>query len=190
MQPMNPAGDPRSYHRWSVWRPMDALGFAENVSEWKWTDDSTDALISNVHDALVKCGPRLVHFDHFFIGCVASADYWFADYPELKRTTQPSTIGGPLGESGFCSTAGVTAALHFAMDIFQNGWWDLAFFLAAFKKFRDSPTIWCLCAFSSMLFHFYVPFYVKKEKIYNFMCLLEFECIKRLKAHSQAIPEN
>ena len=102
MRPMNPPGDPRSYHRWSVWRPMDSLGFAENVSEWKWTDDSTNALISNVHCALVKRGPRLVHFDHFLIGCMVSADYWLADYPELRRSTQPSTIGCPLGKPGFC----------------------------------------------------------------------------------------
>ena len=33
-----------------------------------------------------------------------------------------------------------------------------------------------------------MPFYVKKKKIDNFMCLLEFECAKRLKAHSRAIP--
>ena len=33
-----------------------------------------------------------------------------------------------------------------------------------------------------------MPFYVKLEKIDNFMCLLEFECAKRLRAHSQAIP--
>ena len=26
------------------------------------------------------------------IGCMVSADYWLADYPELRRTTQPSTI--------------------------------------------------------------------------------------------------
>ena len=57
IRPMNPPGDPRSYHRWSVWRPMDSLGFSENVLEWKWRDDSTDALISNVHCALVKFGP-------------------------------------------------------------------------------------------------------------------------------------
>ena len=38
----------------------------------------------------------------FFIGCMVSADYWLADYPELRRTTQPSTIGGPLGKPGFC----------------------------------------------------------------------------------------
>ena len=35
-----------------------------------------------------------------------------------------------------------------------------------------------------------MPFYVKKKKIDNFMCLLEFECAKRLKAHSRAIPVN
>ena len=63
---MNPPGDPRSYHKWSVWWPMDSLRFAENVSEWKWTDDSTDALISIFHWSLVKCRPRLVHFDHFY----------------------------------------------------------------------------------------------------------------------------
>ena len=53
---------------------------------------------------------------------------------------------------------------------------------------RDSPTVWPLCAFFFILLQFYVPFYVKKKKIDNFMCLLEFECAKRLKAHSRAIP--
>ena len=65
MRPMNPPGDPRSFHRWSVWRPMDSLGFAENVSQWNWTDHSTDALISNIHGASVKCGPRFVHWTIF-----------------------------------------------------------------------------------------------------------------------------
>ena len=27
MRPMNPPGDPRSYHRWSFWWPMDSLRF-------------------------------------------------------------------------------------------------------------------------------------------------------------------
>ena len=53
---------------------------------------------------------------------------------------------------------------------------------------RDSPTMWPLCALFFILLQFYVPFYVKKEKIDNLMCLLEFECAKRLKAHSRAIP--
>ena len=54
---------------------------------------------------------------------------------------------------------------------------------------RDSPTVWCLCALFPTLPQFYVPLYVKKKKNDNFMCLLEFQCVKRLKAHSQAIPE-
>ena len=54
---------------------------------------------------------------------------------------------------------------------------------------RDSPTVWCLCAFFAVLSQCYVPFYVKNRKLDNFICLLEFECAKRLKAHSQAIPE-
>ena len=46
MRPMNPTGAPRSYHGWSVWWPMNSLCFAKNISEEKWTDNSTDALIS------------------------------------------------------------------------------------------------------------------------------------------------
>ena len=46
MWPMNPLGDSRSYHGWSVWRPMNSLGFAKNISEWKLTEASSDALIS------------------------------------------------------------------------------------------------------------------------------------------------
>ena len=65
MRPMNPPGDPRSYHRWSVWRPMDALGFSENVLEWKCRGDSTDALISNLHCSLVKCRLHLVVLNIF-----------------------------------------------------------------------------------------------------------------------------
>ena len=30
------------------------------------------------------------------------ADYWLTDQPELRRTTQPSTMGGPLCDPGFC----------------------------------------------------------------------------------------
>ena len=37
MRPTNRPGDPRSHHRWSIWWPMNSLGFAENNSEWNWT---------------------------------------------------------------------------------------------------------------------------------------------------------
>ena len=33
---------------------------------------------------------------------------------------------------------------------------------------RDSPTLWCLCAFFSILSQFYVPSYVKKRKMDNY----------------------
>ena len=45
----------------------------------------------------------------------------------------------------------------------------------------------CLIA-QMILLQFYVPFYVKKKKKYNCMCLPKFECAKRLRAHRQAIP--
>ena len=59
--------------------------------------------------------------------------------------------------------------------------------LVRWHLYIESGT-WCLCAFFSILSQFYVPFYMKKRKLDNFMCLLAFECAKRLKAHSQAIP--
>ena len=97
MRPMNQRGDPRSYHRWSVWRPMDSLGFAEKCFGTKLerrfhrcTDIKCPLCLSKV---LTPFGP----FWPFLIGCMVSADYWLADYPELRQTTQPSTIGGPLG---------------------------------------------------------------------------------------------
>ena len=57
------------------------------------------------------------------------------------------------------------------------------------SSFRDSLTIWYLCALFPILLQFYAPFNVKREKMDNFMCLLEFICTKRLKVHSQAIPD-
>ena len=82
MRPINPPGDPRSYHRGSLWRPIDSLGFMKMF--WKnesvcvcvcvgggggggGGDDSIDALISNVHCASVKCGPCLVHLTIFWL---------------------------------------------------------------------------------------------------------------------------
>ena len=54
---------------------------------------------------------------------------------------------------------------------------------------RVSSIFSCLCAFFYILPPFYVPFCVRKKKMHNFMCLLEFECAKTLKAHiGQAIP--
>ena len=144
MRPMNPQGDPRSYHSWSVWGPIDYLGFCRKCFVMKverrfhrCTDIKCPLCLSKslmnpfqlhpnpysgpillivmaflglaaqmnhyfckqlaffliLRDFIWKLTLR-VHFDHFFIGCMVSADYWL--------TTQPSTIGGPLGEPGFC----------------------------------------------------------------------------------------
>ena len=39
-----------------------------------------------------------------------------------------------------------------------------------------------------MLPQIYAPFYVKNKRMDNFVWLLEFECTKKLRVHSQAIP--
>ena len=33
---------------------------------------------------------------------MVSANYWVRCHPELRQTTQPSTMGGPLGDPGLC----------------------------------------------------------------------------------------
>ena len=135
MGPMNPMGDPRSYLGWSVWRPMHSLCFAKNISEENWTDNSVDALISYpwfstrlqylrcvavLHETIgmsvctcvwIRREYRLARFDKFF--------NWFyglsislTDHPELRRTTQRSIMGGPLGDPGFCFFRS-TVNIHF-----------------------------------------------------------------------------
>ena len=65
-----------------MWRPMDSLGFARKF--WNESGETIpDALISNVHCAFVKCGPRLVHFDHFF--------YWLHGLSRLLIGGLPRT---------------------------------------------------------------------------------------------------
>ena len=76
---------------------------------------------------LIKMGIPFGPFWPFLIGCMVSADYWLTDYPELRRTTQPSTIGSPLGEPGFCifgstawwNTHKITRILHFEGHFFK-----------------------------------------------------------------------
>ena len=60
---------------------------------------------------LIKMQIPFDPFWPFLIGCMVSADYWLTDYPELRRTTQPSTTGSPLGKPGFCIFCS-TAEVH------------------------------------------------------------------------------
>ena len=94
MRPMNPQGDPRSYHSWSVWRPMDYLGFCRKCFVMKVERRFHRCTDIKCPLCLSKMQHSLVHFDHFLLVAWSTADYWL--------TTQPSTIGGPLGEPGFC----------------------------------------------------------------------------------------
>ena len=76
------------------------------MNRWRRYDNKSWTVYCIIFDSYIFSAAEirsiLVHFEHFFIGCMVSADYWLADYPELRRTTQPSTIGGPLGEPRFC----------------------------------------------------------------------------------------
>ena len=57
---------------------------------------------------------------------MVSADYWLADYPEMRRTTQPSTKGGLLGEPGFCifCSTGETAETVYRLCVKPFGIWN------------------------------------------------------------------
>ena len=138
MRPMNPTGDPRSYHGWSVWQPMHSLCFAKNISEEKWTDNSLISYpwfitrlqsIANAPEILqscmkplvclcvfvwIKCEYRLAHFDQFFNWFYGlSIHVLLTDHPELRRTTQPSIMGGPLGDPGFCFFRSTVSLCHY-----------------------------------------------------------------------------
>ena len=89
MRPMNPRDYPRSYHS------LVTNGFFRFCSKCFGMK-----VVRRFHRCTnIKCplclsklptpfGP----FYHFFIGCMVSADHWLADYPELRRTTQPSVV--------------------------------------------------------------------------------------------------
>ena len=47
------------------------------------------------------------------------ADYWLTDHPELRRTTQASTMGGPLGEPGFCIFRSTGNSAVFSHSLFK-----------------------------------------------------------------------
>ena len=161
MRPMNPPGYPRSYRRWSIWRPVDSLGFAEDVLEWKRRDDDRCADIKCplcLSKMRILFGP----FWPFFIVCMVSANYWLADYPEMRQTNQPSTIGGPLGEPGFCifcSTAGFTNENHPIDGNGSPGFWfrSLVKSMCCYHDWRLCPTIYDAChmfmAHSDCLWH-------------------------------------
>ena len=131
MQPINPLCDPRSFHGWSAWQPMKSKSFAENISEWKQTDISMPFFfffffhgLSHVchtsWEATIKICTIIFYcmkmqikdnikkylYQLFLIDFMVSADHWLMDHPELRWTTQPSTIGGPYpGFRIFHSTA-------------------------------------------------------------------------------------
>ena len=46
------------------------------------------------------------------------ADYWLMDHPELRRTTQPSNMGGPLCDPRFCIFRSNVHICHF-FNIFR-----------------------------------------------------------------------
>ena len=52
------------------------------------------------------------------------ADHWLTDHPELRRTTQPSTIGGPLCDPGFCIFRSTDTAVR---RNFQTIYWYISF---------------------------------------------------------------
>ena len=59
---------------------------------------------------------------------MVSAEFWMADYPEMRRTTQPSAIGGPLGEPGFC----IFCSTEYYGKIY------IVFYIFHFQKYTNS----------------------------------------------------
>ena len=64
---------------------------------------------------LNKTRTSIGSFWPFLIDFVVWDDYWLTDHPELRRTTQPSRMGGPLGEPRFCIFRSTEYALNDAI---------------------------------------------------------------------------
>ena len=113
MRPMNPQGDPTSCHRWSVWRPMNSLGFAENISEWNWTYYSPDALISCV--LLYLCLSKTP----MSTGSLWSYFNWFHGLGKLLIDRPPRTsTDHPTINHGW--SVGRTRILHFPQHCWEQ----------------------------------------------------------------------
>ena len=61
-------------------------------------------------------GPLWAFCDWLHHTYMVSVDYWLAEYPELRRTTQPLTIGGPSGEPGFCISCSTVSVTPFSFN--------------------------------------------------------------------------
>ena len=69
---------------------------------------------------LNKTRTSIRSFWPFLIDFLVWADYWLTDHPELRGTTQPSTMGGPLGEPGFCIFRSTASAIMILTMLNQN----------------------------------------------------------------------
>ena len=67
IRPMNPSGEPWSYHRWSIWRPMDSLGFAKKCFLMTLTVDRPFHRCTDIKCPLCLSKMRTPFFDHFLL---------------------------------------------------------------------------------------------------------------------------
>ena len=64
----------------------------------------------------VKREYRLARFDQFF-NWFYGLSILLTDHPELRRTTQPSIMGGPLGDPGFCFFSSTVLFNHYVLSV-------------------------------------------------------------------------
>ena len=96
--------------------------------------DITIPEISCVHLYLClnKTRTSIGSFWLFLIDFMVWADCWLTDHPELRRTTQPSPMGGPWGKPGFCI---------FHSTDYQNQYWAIIYIVQWFPtKYNQVPS--------------------------------------------------
>ena len=64
----------------------------------------------------IKREYRLARFDQFF-NWFYGLSILLTDHPELRRTTQPSIMGGPLGDPGFCFFSSTVLFNHYVLSV-------------------------------------------------------------------------
>ena len=110
MRPMNSPADPRSYNRWSVWRPINYLGFAENIWESMWKNDFPIALMSYHAYVHLYFGPNETY--HYNDSSIVTTFYrWLSARLQYLQ----------------CINSGDTAVLCHALVMIKLPWWDHLF---------------------------------------------------------------
>ena len=110
----------------------------------------------------IKREYRLAHFDQFF-NWFHGLSILLTDHPQLRRTTQPSIMGGPLGDPRFCFFRSTDGPKHHYTCRSSDNWVEIEVNSRHCENFssftRPKMHLWHISRISNMI----VLLYMYKE---------------------------